>query len=526
MDALIDLNELSIRESERVEWKENGNDIQIVKSIVKTIAAFANDISNLGGGYVVCGAKETKDEYGFPKIEYSGLTASKLKEIEGKVIQHCRDYVNPAVLPQVYELENPADIRTRILVFLITATSDAHLYRDGETTHYYVRMSRETREARNGILTQLLIKKRKIEYFDKQVNLNATTSDVDVFQFRDSMEEMHLLIPERPLERYFSDKDQIATLVPPLFVRTMIDGILRPRNFTLLLFGKKTSINRWYTDAFTYLSIYDGTDRSASTAKRYELSGSIIEQAKQAIALLNQQAYATFDKTDKMPNQVKYPIRALQEAVLNAIVHRDYSISDPIRITVFSDRIEIRSPGELYWGIEKEQFLKGKASARWRNQSFAYLFNKLQLTQADGQGIPTIFRTMREQGCPEPIFELGAEHVTCILRAHPQHQMLQEQHEIRDKIILRHYQAAKEQLISLLDRDLYNHISLDLYCEVADKLRQPELLFDFLTEKKIVFPDLNANTLLNMTEVLMQGTPQHRKFARQILKPKVKKTTL
>ena len=65
----IDLKELSTRESERVEWKENGDDSQIVSKIVKTIAALANDISNFGGGYVVCGAKEIKDEYQFPKLE-------------------------------------------------------------------------------------------------------------------------------------------------------------------------------------------------------------------------------------------------------------------------------------------------------------------------------------------------------------------------------------------------------------------------------------------------------------------------
>ena len=61
----IDLSELSQRESERVEWKENVTDIQ---DVVKTAVAFANDYSNLGGGYIVCGAKETKDEYGFQKL--------------------------------------------------------------------------------------------------------------------------------------------------------------------------------------------------------------------------------------------------------------------------------------------------------------------------------------------------------------------------------------------------------------------------------------------------------------------------
>ena len=422
----IDLSEISLRESERVEWKENGDDIDVVKKIVKTISAFANDISNFGGGYVVCGAKEIKDDYGFPKVQYKGLTANKLKEIEGKVTQHCRDYIHPALSPIIEEIINPEDSSTRILVFVILASPDAHIYRDGQTSTYYVRISRETREAKNGILTQLLIKKQKIEYFDKRINNTATEADIDVLLFRDSMQQMGLLFPEKSLADYFSDREQIAELIAPLFVRTGLDNILRPRNFTLLMFGKKASITALFTEAYTVLSIYRGIDRSESTAERYIFTGSIIEQAKKSIELLNSQIYTAFDKNSNKPNQVKYPNRALQEAVINAIVHRDYEIPEPIRITVFINRIEIQSPGALHWGVDREKFLQGRASPKWRNQSFAYLFNKLQLAQSEGQGIPTIIRTMKEEGCPAPIFEIESESLTCILPANPRHQLIRE----------------------------------------------------------------------------------------------------
>ena len=418
MGINIDLKELSIRESEKVEWKENGDDKNIVVSIVKTISAFANDISNLGGGYVVCGAKETKDEYGFPKVEYVGLTSEKLKEIEGKVMQHCRDYVNPSITPIIHEIPIVSDKSKKILVFVILAGTDAYLYRDGQISTYYVRLSRETREARNGILTQLLTMKQKLEYFDKRVNPRSKESDIDVLLFRESMEEMGLLMPQKSLEDYFSDKEQIAEFVEPLFVRSGLDNVLRPRNFTLLLFGKKKVITALFPEAYTVLSIYKGRDRSEPTAERHVFTGTIIEQAKMVLRLLNAQNYTHFDKTSSKPNQVKYPMRALQEAVINAIVHRDYEIPDPIRITIFDDRIEIKSPGTLHWGIDKAKFLNGKSSPRWRNQSFAYLFNKLQLAQSEGQGIPTIFRTMKEEGCPAPIFEIETESVTCILPAH------------------------------------------------------------------------------------------------------------
>jgi len=419
MSNNIDLKELSQRESEKVEWKENGGDKNIVKSISKTISAFANDISNFGGGYVVCGAKEIKDEYGFPKLKFTGLSAGKLKEIEGKVLQHCRDYISPSLAPVVQELKNPEDESSRILVFIVTAGSQAHAYRDGESSNYYVRIGRETRAAKNGIFRQLMESKQQVIPFDKRPNPNTSEKDIDILLFRDCMNDMELLHPNKQIEDYFSDSEQIAEFIPPLLVKKSLDNSTCLRNFALLMFGKKKSITLNFPDTYLILSVYYGVDRSEPSGKQYVLTGSIIEQAKKAIDLLETQTYVLFDKTSDRPNKEIFPKRALQEAVVNAIVHRDYQIGEPVRITVFSDRIEIRSPGTLHWGIDREKFKSGKVSPKWRNQSFAYLFKKLKLAQAEGQGISTIIRTMREEGCPDPIFEVEEENVTCILPANP-----------------------------------------------------------------------------------------------------------
>jgi predicted HTH transcriptional regulator len=445
----IDLKELALRESEKVEWKQDGEDKDIVKSITRTITAFSNDIANVGGGYVVCGAQETKDNFGFPKVVYIGLSSSKIKEIEGKVLQHCRDYVSPSIAVQFDEIDNPEDETKKILVFIAIASPKAHTYRDGEKSSYYVRIGKETREARNGILSQLLTSKNEILPFDRRPNPNTGESDIDTLFFRDCMNEMKLIQSSKPLEDYFSDREQIAEFVPPLFVKRPLDGGLCLRNFSLFLFGKKSSISLNFPDAHTIISIYNGTDRSEPTSERHQLTGSIIEQAKRAIELLYMQSYTVFDKLSAKPNQVKYPARALQEALINAVVHRDYEIADPIRITVFFDRIEIRSPGTLHWGVNKDQFLSGKAGPKWRNQSFAYLFNKLQLTQSEGQGIPTIIRTMREEGCPDPVFEIGTDSVTCILPAHPRHVVIKGIQEIENNILLGRYDEAKRLVLSL-----------------------------------------------------------------------------
>ena len=121
--ASIDLNELSARERLRVEWKKNVADID---QVIKTIVAFANDISNLGGGYVVCGAEEGTDKHGFQKVYYSGLIASRLKELEGKVLRHCREKVSPPIVPVTEEI--PVDGKRRILVFIVSASGNAHSY--------------------------------------------------------------------------------------------------------------------------------------------------------------------------------------------------------------------------------------------------------------------------------------------------------------------------------------------------------------------------------------------------------------
>ncbi len=417
----IDLKELSRRESEQVEWKKNGDDKDIARGIVRTLSAFANDISNLGGGYVVCGANEIKDAQGFPMVEYTGLSADKFAQIKGKILTMCNDYVSPSVQPIVEEIDHPTDRDKRILVFIMPASPKAHAYRDDEKTTYWIRNAKSTIEARNGLFQRLMIKKHEIDYFDKRVNTAATEADIDLLVIRNYMTEMNLSF-NKPVQDYISDREQITALIPPLCAKLPLDNTLRPLNFTLLMFGKNPQ--RFFPNAYTIVSIYNGKERDAENAERHELIGSIIEQAQQAIKLLQSQIYVAFDKTDPHPNQVKYPIRALQEAVVNAIVHRDYEIPQPIRITVFSDRIELRSPGGLYWSVSKEDFLAGKSSSIWRNQSFAHLFYKLQLAQNEGQGIPTIMRSMQLEGCPAPIFKIEEESITCILPAHERHERI------------------------------------------------------------------------------------------------------
>ena len=420
MKPKVDLKELLSRESEQVEWKRN---VAEIDDVVRTVAAFANDFQNMGGGYIVCGAEESKDEHGFQTVSCPGLTAERLKEIEGQVMADARGKIDPAVTPIVEELPGEVPGR-RILVFIVPATDNAHSYRPSgkESAAFFVRLSRETVEARNGVLRELLVRKQALAPWDRRLAEKAGIDDIDLLAFREIMQELGGWNVLSDVDDYFAETYRISEFVPSLAGRRPLDGVNHPRNFSLLLFGKKPT--RFFPGAWTKVSLYPGTDRADQISERHELTGTLFDQVRKALGILKTQAPTIFDKESRVPNTQKYPERAIQEALVNALVHRDYELDDPTSVTVFSDRIEIRSPGMLSRSVDKEKFLKGLASPSWRNQSLAYFFNRLQLSQAEGQGIPTIFRTMKQLGSPAPEFELEGFAVTCVLPAHPRHQMV------------------------------------------------------------------------------------------------------
>jgi len=509
------LKDLATRESERVEWKENVADIS---DVVKTIVAFSNDFSNLGGGYVVCGAKEGKDESGFQKVFFKGLTASRFSEIEGHVLADCREKVDPPIVPTIEEIVQESS-DNRVLVFIVPATGYAHCYRSSgkDSSTYYIRIGRETREAKNGLLRELLVRKGALEPWDRRINGEAKIEDIDLLVLRDYLQQMGLWDPQKALEDYLSASEQLSSFVPPLAGKEKLTDILRPRNFTLLMFSKKPT--KYFPGAFSVLSIYKGKDRSEPVAEKHEEAGPIVEQAKRLIELLNTEAYTAFDKDDPRPNQVKYPKRALQEAIVNAIVHRDYESDQPTRITVFVNRIEINSPGEIPRTIDKEKFVKGLASPYWRNQALAYFFSKMQLAQSEGQGIPTILRTMHEEGCPDPEFEFGLNNLICILPAHPRHELIRELQDIENNVILGNYSQANNRLLALLEKDPYNFRSLELFCEVNNLSRTPEVVFNFLKSHEIDITSINPSTLISIAEtlILVKNNTSAQKLAQEFL---------
>ncbi len=420
MNPRIDLAELSQRENEQTEWKENVADAD---DVVETLSAFANDLPNLGGGYVVCGAREDKDADGFPRLVRAGLTARQIREIENTVLARCRERVSPPLAPLVEELPADGDGR-RVLVFIQPATGTAHTFRRGrEGAKHYVRISRSTVEARNGLLRTLLVRKGALEPWDHRPCASATVNDLDLLDLRDALQRMGLYSPDLGVERYLEGGVQITPFVPSLCLAEPLTGVLRPRNFAVLLFGREPQ--KFVPGSFSIYSVYPGLDRTAPVARRLELAGTLLSQAKRLLELLDAEVVTLFDKTDlTTPNVEKYPRRALQEAMVNALAHRDYELFDPVRLTSYRDRMEFLSPGGLPYGVTLADLRKRAVPPRWRNQSLAWFLNRLQVAQAEGQGIQTIRRAMKAAGCPPPRFDATEVSVSCVLRAHPRFRRL------------------------------------------------------------------------------------------------------
>lgn len=109
----------------------------------------------------------------------------------------------------------------------------------------------------------------------------------------------------------------------------------------------------------------------------------------------------TGERTDKP----EYPVEAIREAMLNALIHRDYSHfteGTPIQIDFFTDRMEIHSPGGLYGRMTVEDL--GTAKPDLRNPTLATMSEFLLNTENRYSGIPTIRREMAKAGLPAPVF--------------------------------------------------------------------------------------------------------------------------
>ena len=135
-------------------------------------------------------------------------------------------------------------------------------------------------------------------------------------------------------------------------------------------------------------AVFEGTDQSVFKDRR-EFSGSLMQQLDEVYDYIefHNQTHATFQKLLRVDTR-DYPEVAVREALLNSLVHRDYSFHASTLISVYDDRIEFVSVGGLLPGLELEDLMMGVSACR--NPHLANVFYRLQLIEAYGTGMRKI----------------------------------------------------------------------------------------------------------------------------------------
>jgi len=386
-------------ESATIEWKENVADEE---DILKTLCAFANDIEQRGGGQIACGIREEKRaDRNIPVVV--GLDNQQRSELTGKVLHGLREKVTPPLISRVEEIAVPGDATRKVLIFTMRSSRHVHVFRNRKNeTHCWIRVADRT-ERVNGRLQELERLKQPRPPLLEDVPPGAERDDLDLTAVEEFLGKRSR---PQPASRYLEPDASLGSGIPSLMTHVEEpDGSLhpRPRNLALLLFAREP--RHYLRGAYVILSAYDGRDKTARNSLRSELTGPLPQVYRQILDWLQVHLGEVIDKSESAAsgrqNRPRYPRSALEEAVANALIHRDYGDVNPVRITVFEDRVEIVSPGGLVVGVDEEEIRNGTAVPRWRNEGLVRFVMELGIAQNEGQGIPTLLKeTLRVAGRP------------------------------------------------------------------------------------------------------------------------------
>ncbi|PWG79530.1 ATP-binding protein [Pararcticibacter amylolyticus] len=195
-----------------------------------------------------------------------------------------------------------------------------------------------------------------------------------------------------------ADKDDLPAFLQNLDLITD-DGKLRAA--AILLFGKRPQ--RYFIHSYFKIGKFGNSD--ADLRFQDIVEGNIFEMADKVVRLLKERylvspvSYEGIQRIEKL----EYPEPALREAILNAIVHKDYT-STTIQLSVYDDKLMLWNPGQLPVDIPLER-LTQKHPSRPRNKHIAEAFFRAGYIESWGRGIEEILTAFKKADLPEPVFE-------------------------------------------------------------------------------------------------------------------------
>jgi len=330
-------------ESKNVEYKQ-----EYSKTILKTVCAYAN----FHDGYIVLGVKDDHIVIGVDKIDELKLSVENA--------------INDAVLPSPYYEFEIEEVEDSSLLFI-------KVYKGDHTPYTYQGksyMRRDTSTIQVDMITNqnLILAGRNLGYEDLPSPVQILTFDY----FENLMKRQY----------------QITTLSDDL-MRTL--GLISDDKYNIAasLLSDENTIDSSVVQLVAF------TDAGVGRIKdRMELSSdSILKQFKDCMDFyrkhinIGEIIESAYRKTVE-----DVPFIAYREAVANMLVHRDYSVAVDARIEIYSNRIEIVSPGGLPLGMLREEYIDGKLS-KPRNRKIADIFLRLKIIEKLATGI----RRIKEQ---------------------------------------------------------------------------------------------------------------------------------
>jgi ATP-dependent DNA helicase RecG len=211
-------------------------------------------------------------------------------------------------------------------------------------------------------------------------------------------------IYEQPLEE--ADVPLTPMLENMKFLVTDLRGEQRLSLAGLLLFGKQPQ------DFLSYAYIsavrWEGIEAGETIIDRQDITGRLAQQIGQAEAfILRNTRLSTTIEGVQQADRREYPRAVIREAVVNAVVHRDYSLEGAqILLYIFDNRLEIRSPGTLPNSVTLKNIRTHYSKPR--NETIARVLLNLGYVNRLGSGVPRMIRLMREHTGREPDFEVGS----------------------------------------------------------------------------------------------------------------------
>lgn len=431
-------------ESSRIDYKANWNP----ESIIHTITAFANDIDNQGGGYIIIGIE---DDNGMPKVPVKGVDRSKVDSIHEELVNKC-NLINPRYIPEIENVEYSG----KTLVMIWAPGGHERPYRcpvafpgiKSQKTDlaYFIRKGSVTVKANEKDIKALFELSADIP-FDDRINLTAQVDDIKEGLIDAFLYEVDSKLSSQLKGLSLSQKVQSLHLIGGPQENP------KPLNISLLFFNEDPE--KFFP--YSRIEIVEKPDPTGEGMTERTITGPLDWQIRSALQYLSNSVIA--EKVFKLPGQAEalrfynYPYAALEEALVNAVYHKSYQIHEPITVTILSDRIEITSVPGPDRSISDEDLKNLTMVSRTnRNRRIGDFLKELHLAEARNTGIPTIVKAMKQNSSPDPVFLTDDErsYFTVVL---PMNKAFEDEQSKRKKAgqrTIRKPNEVKESVVALL----------------------------------------------------------------------------